>query len=71
MTSPYIASEAEKLGIKTEYKREHYFFPREQSVAMKVLEWEREAIQEPWGKVIVEWGGLIICLIYIYYMCWR
>lgn len=50
MTSPYIASEAERLGIKTEYVPSHYRFQREQSRTLKEMEWESraDALEPAW-----------------------
>lgn len=74
MPTPKLVAEAERLGIlpKTEYRHADYFFQREQSRALREMEWEgRTTKPEPWGKVIVEWIGFIACLFYIYLACWR
>lgn len=52
MTSPYIQQAGEKIGIlpPTEYRREHYIFPREQSLASRLCEWEgrADALEPVW-----------------------
>jgi hypothetical protein len=66
MATPKLVAEAERLGIlpKTEYKRDHYIFPREQSQVSKLCDWEdRCARPEPWWKVIAGgFGYILFCI---------
>lgn len=60
MPSPYVEIEAQRLGIlpKTEYRREHFEFQREQSRVMKNCEWEREPVTK--GKLLAAFGEFCI-----------
>lgn len=68
---PPLRTESQaRIGIlhKTEYRREHYFTPREQSRALREMEWEgRTTKPEPWWRIVGAASGYVA----LAYAMWR
>ncbi len=69
MATPKLVAEAERLGIlpKTEYRRQDYFFQREQSRHLRSCDWEdRPTVSEPWWLICLSGCGYILFCIAVF-----
>jgi hypothetical protein len=49
-----LGDEANVIAAHADYRREDFFFPRQQSLRMRSLEWERRLPRmRPWGSNLV------------------
>ena len=50
----YLRNDNGRIGANADYRRDDYIFPRQQSLAMRQMEWEdRLKPIRPWGSNIV------------------
>jgi len=54
LVTPLGDEEANVIAAHAEYRREDFFFPRQQSLRMRSLEWEKRLPpMKPWGSNLV------------------